>query len=98
VLYAQRGFNVYNLGIKRRMLYIGKIISFYILKNVRKCSFCEKFHSKLAKSSILTPEIYLVLEGILLSKNTEIYADSKFVDTSFKKSSLKRYMKNLCKF
>ncbi len=50
-----RGFNVSNLmGIKRIMINNGKKITFYCFQNVWKCRVFWHFHSKFAKSAIMT--------------------------------------------
>ncbi len=41
-------------GIKRRMIDIGKKITFYFLQNVWKCTVFSHLHLKFAKSAIMT--------------------------------------------
>ncbi len=55
--YKVGGFNVSNLmGIKWRMIDIGKKITFYFLQNTWKCTVFPHLHFKIAKSAILTPK------------------------------------------
>ncbi len=42
------------MGIKRRMIDIGKKITFYFSQNVRKCTVFSHLHLKYAKSAIMT--------------------------------------------
>ncbi len=58
------GFNVSNLmGIKRRMIDIGKKITFYFLQNVWKCTVFFAFAFKVCKKCYYDPK-KLLLENI----------------------------------
>jgi hypothetical protein len=62
------GFNVSNLmGITRRKIDIGKLITFYFLQNVSKCTVFSHLHLKYAKSAIMTQKIFflkIIIMGI----------------------------------
>ncbi len=54
-MYTLGGFNISNLmGIKRGMINIGRKITLYFLQNVWKCAVFSHFHTKFAKSTIMT--------------------------------------------
>ncbi len=58
--HALGGFNVSNLmGIKRRMIDIGKKITFYFLQNVWKCTVFLHLHLKYAKSAMTQKFFFL---------------------------------------
>jgi hypothetical protein len=71
------GFNVSNLmGIKRRMIDIGKKITFYFLQNVWKCTDFFAFAFKLCKKCSYVPKIFFLEKYQYgYQKNPEFYAD-----------------------
>ncbi len=95
--YALGDFNVSNLmGIKRRMIDIGKkignFLKLYILKHFGK-SFCKMFenvqffshlHLKYAKSAIMTQNFFFLRISIWVTNKRRI-ADFKFVDADLNK-------------
>jgi hypothetical protein len=63
------GFNVSNLmGTKRRMIDIGKKITFYFLQNVWKCTVCSHLHLKYAESAIMTQKNLFLKSINMVSK------------------------------
>ncbi len=76
-----------SIGITRRMIDIGKKITFYFLQNVWKCTVFSHLHLKDAKSTIMTQKIFLEKYHYGYQKNAEFYADFKFVDPGFQKCS-----------
>jgi hypothetical protein len=66
------GFNVSNLmGITRRMIDIGKKITFYFLQMFENVQFFSHLHFKIAKSAIMTPTIFFLKSIIMGIKNTQ---------------------------
>ncbi len=49
-----------SIGITRRMIDIGKKITFYFLQNVWKCTVFSHLHFKFAKSAIMTQKIFFL--------------------------------------
>ena len=81
------GFNVSNLmGIKRRMIDIGKKITFYFLQNVWKFTVFFAFAFKVCKKCYYDPKIFFLEKYHYgYKKNAEFYADFKFVDADLNK-------------
>jgi hypothetical protein len=86
------GFNVSNLmGIKRRMIDIGKKITFYFLQNVWNCTDFFAFAFKVCKKCYYDPKhFFLEKYQCGYRKNAEFYADFKFVDANLNKCPLKK--------
>jgi hypothetical protein len=77
-----------SIGITRRMIDIGKKITFYFLQNVWKCIVFFAFAFKVCK------KCYYYLKNFFFEKyhygyqkNAEFYADFKFIDAGFQKCS-----------
>jgi hypothetical protein len=92
-LVGTRGLQFYNffgisIGIKWRMIAIGKKITFYFLQNVWKCTVFFAFAFKVCKKCYYDPKKFF-LEKFHYGnqKNAEFYADFKFVDAGFQKCS-----------
>jgi hypothetical protein len=60
-----------SIGIKRRMIDIGKKITFYFLQNVWKCKVFLHLHLKYEKSAIMTPNIFFLKNINMSIKNTQ---------------------------
>ncbi len=72
------------MGIKRRMIDIGKKITFYFCKMFENVQFFSHLHLKYAKSAIMTQKIFFLKNINMGIKNAEFYADFKFVDADLK--------------
>ncbi len=95
-------FNVSNLmGIKRRMIDIGKKITFYFLQNVWKCTvfFAFAFTVKYAKSAIMTQKKIFLKNINMGIKKRRILCWSQICWCRLKQMPLKKARaKKLCEF
>ncbi len=83
---ALGGFNVSNLmGITRRMIDIGKKITFYFLLNVWTCTVFSHLHFKIANVLLWPKNIFCEKYQYGYQKNSEFYAYFKFVDADLNK-------------
>jgi hypothetical protein len=82
-----REFNVSNLmGLKRRIIDIGKSTAFNFLQNVLKCTIFSRLHLKFQKVILFMTQKFFCVKNINTGiKNAEFYADFKFVDVYLNK-------------
>ncbi len=60
------------MGIKRRMIDIGKKITFYFLQNVKKCTGFFAFAFKVCKKCFYDPKIFFLKMSIWVTKKRRI--------------------------
>ena len=97
---ALGGFNVSNLmGIKRRMIDIGKKITFYFLQNVWKCTVFFAFAFKVCKKCCYDPKNFFLKNSIMGIKKTRILCWFQIHWCRLKQMPLKKARaKKLCEF
>ncbi len=87
-----------SIGIKRRMIDLGKKITFYFLQNVWKCKVFSHLHFKIAKSAIMTQKkIFLknINTGIKKTQNFMLISNSLM--PAFRKAPNKSYKQKTTK-
>jgi hypothetical protein len=77
------------VGNKRRMIDIGKNLTFYFRKMFENAQFFRILHLKCAKSAIMSQTNFFV-KNINMGIKKECYADFKFLDADLNKCPLKK--------